>query len=92
MTRPHVTSRRPRALLRGRCSGPLVRLRSLSGRVEVAVCECCGEVRVFVEGEQIYGRPGPITVDGFRAACLAASALIARGDAAAAAELIELGN
>jgi hypothetical protein len=92
MPRPHVTSRRWRGLRTGRCFGPLVRLTSRSGRVEVSLCECCGEVRVFVDGGYVFARPGPLTVDGFRAACHAASHLVEGGDADAAAELIDLGS
>jgi hypothetical protein len=69
-----------------------VRLQSLSGRVEVAVCQCCGEVRVYVEQAQVHARPGPLSPDSFRAACRAASALLEHGDAEAAAELSELAS
>lgn len=91
MFRPHVTARRHRTAIRDRCQGSVVVLRSISGRVAVTICECCGELRVLIEGRQVLGRPGPITVDGYRKACHDASALVAAGDREAAEELQELG-
>lgn len=92
MFRRHVTARRRRTALRSRCMGSVVVLRSLSGRVAVTICECCGELRVLVDGRQVLGRPGPITVAGYRKACQDASELVASGDRAAAEELQELGH
>lgn len=91
MPRAHVTSRRSRVRKGLRCPGTSVCLTTASGRVEVAICRCCGEIVVSVDGAEIYARPGPLTADAFRASCRYAAHLVSRRDAAAAAELVELG-